>query len=108
MHPNPASRCSGKSKREEVEQPLTLQRRERLDEEEKHRDPQTDTTQDSALRNKSWDKTATPERDGRHNGSLDRKRQLDCDSIIKVKRVKQETVDDQLDSSKALLTDLPS
>lgn len=73
-----------------MEQPLSLQRRERLDEEEKQ------------------NKTATPERDGRRDGSLDRKRQRDCDSAIKAKRVKQEIIDDQLDSSKALLTNLSS
>lgn len=104
----PASCCSHENKREEVEQPLSLHRRERLDEEEKHRDPQTDTAQGSPLKNKFRDKIATPEHDGRRDGSLDRKRQRDCNSAIKAKRVKQEIIDDQLDSSKALLTNLSS
>ncbi|XP_023258093.1 uncharacterized protein LOC111652156 isoform X1 [Seriola lalandi dorsalis] len=102
---SPASCHSHMTKREKLEQPPNLHWRERLDEEEKHRDHHTDTTQGSPLRDKSRDGAVTPEHDGRHGGSLDRKRQLECDSFIKVKRVKQEIVDDQFDPSKTLHTD---
>ncbi|XP_071353046.1 uncharacterized protein [Trachinotus anak] len=99
---SPVSCHSHLTKREEADQPPNLHWREKLDEEKKHRDHQTDTTQDLPLRDKSRD--VTPERDGTQGGSLDRKRQLECDSFVKVKRVKQEIVDDQFDSTKTLHT----
>lgn len=106
---SPASCHSHMTKREKLdweklEQNPNLHWKDRLDEKEKHRGHQTDTARDLPLRDKSRDQTVTPELDGRHCGSLDRKRQLECDSSIKVKRLKQEIVDDQFDSSNTVHT----
>ncbi|XP_044059642.1 uncharacterized protein LOC122879521 isoform X2 [Siniperca chuatsi] len=93
-HPNLASCLSRTTKREQLD-------REKLE----HRGHQTDTTKDLPLRDKSWDRRVTPELDGGCSGSLDRKRQLECDSVLKVKRVKREIVENHFDSSKTLRTD---
>lgn len=101
--PAPASCHSHATKREKLEQPLNLHWKERLAEKEKHGSQPTDTAKDLPLRDKSWDRT--PEADGRRSGSLDRKRPLECDGFITVKRVKQEIGEDRFDSSKTLHTD---
>lgn len=83
-------------KRETLEQPSNLRWKEKAAE-ETHRGQQTDRAKDLPLRDKSWDPAV--ELDGRRGGSVDRKRPLECDSFMKVKRMKQETADNQFDPS---------
>lgn len=83
------------NKREKLEQPLVLNRREELDEKEKHRSQQGETTDISPPRDTYLNPTAEPE----HSGSHGRKRQLEGVSSIQCKRVKQEIVDDRSDPS---------
>lgn len=93
------------TQREELEQPLNLHRREKPDEKEKHRVHKADTVEGSTLRDKPQDRTLSAELDVRRGGSLDRKRRLERDGFIQVKRVKKEKVDDKFDSSKSFHTE---
>ncbi|XP_035857359.1 uncharacterized protein LOC116047567 isoform X2 [Sander lucioperca] len=102
---SPVSFHSRATKREKLEQRPNLHWKEKLDKKKKHGSQQVETTKDLPLKDKSRDRTATLELDGRRSGSLDRKRQPESDSSIKVKRVKQKIVEDQFDSSKTLHTD---
>ncbi|XP_045930488.1 uncharacterized protein LOC123986329 isoform X2 [Micropterus dolomieu] len=90
---------------EKLEQSPNLCCREKLAEKQKHRDHQTDTEKDLPLTDKSWEQTMTQEVNGGRRGLLDRKRQLECHSFIKVKRIRQGIVEDQFGSSKTLCTD---
>ncbi|XP_076591665.1 uncharacterized protein LOC143323613 [Chaetodon auriga] len=83
---------------EKLEQPSNLHWKERLAE-EKHRGQQADRAKDSPLRDKSWDPAVTPEPGSRRSGSLDRKRPLECDGFMEVKRMKQGIEDNQFDPS---------
>ncbi|GLD53371.1 uncharacterized protein AKAME5_000613300 [Lates japonicus] len=85
--PSAASRPSQTTKREKLEQPPSPHWRERLDEREKHRDQRTDTAKDLPLGDKSWDRTVTSELGCRPSASLDRKRKLERDSFMKVKKM---------------------
>ncbi|XP_036932728.1 uncharacterized protein LOC119007276 [Acanthopagrus latus] len=92
--------CSCPTQREKSEQPPNLHWREKLAEKEKQHGRQlTTTAKDLLLRDKSWDQAVTPELDGRHSDSLARKRSLEGDSFVKVKRAKQEYINDQFNSS---------
>ncbi|XP_032368165.1 uncharacterized protein LOC116687121 [Etheostoma spectabile] len=102
---SPVSLHSRTSKREKLEQRPKLHWKEKLNEKKKRGSRQAETTKDLPLKDQSWDQTLTLELDGRHSGSLDRERQPESDSSIKVKRVKQDIVDDQFDSSKTLHPD---
>ncbi|KAK9521000.1 hypothetical protein VZT92_020846 [Zoarces viviparus] len=101
--PPPASVHSRLTRREK--QPPNLHWKEKLEEKEKHGAQQVETTKDLPLRDHSLDPTTTPEPDGRHDVSLDRKRKRECDSSIRVKMVKHEIVDEQFESSTTLYTD---
>ncbi|XP_039639436.1 uncharacterized protein LOC120547795 isoform X2 [Perca fluviatilis] len=102
---SPVAFHSRTAKREKLERRPNLHWKEKLDEKKKPGRQQVETTKDLPLKDKSRDRTATLELDGRHSGSLDRKRQPESDSSVKVKRAKQEIVEDQFDSSKTLHTD---
>ncbi|XP_054868471.1 uncharacterized protein LOC129349370 isoform X2 [Amphiprion ocellaris] len=103
--PSPASCHSRATKREQPDQPPNLHWREKPDEKEKHRSCQTDTMKDLCLTEKSQDPKVTPDLVGRHSSSVYRKRQLECESFIKVKRAKQEILDNQFSGSKNLHSD---
>ncbi|XP_063764028.1 uncharacterized protein LOC134880850 isoform X2 [Eleginops maclovinus] len=89
---SPAPHNSHTNKREKLGQPLEL------DEKVKHRGQQV-KTDISPPRDTYLNQTGTPEPEHRHSGSLGRKRQLECVSSIKPKRVKKEIVDSQPDPS---------
>ncbi|KAM7399191.1 hypothetical protein PAMP_018477 [Pampus punctatissimus] len=75
---------------------------EEEEEEEEHRQQQLDAClKVLPLKEKSWDHTVVPPEPDRRRDTVshDRKRPLECGSFINVKRVKQEVVDDQFDSS---------
>lgn len=86
---------SSVSQREELDQHLTW--KEKLDEKEKHRSQQINKTKDLPLKDKSLDQAAGL--DGRLCSSADRKRQLECNSFLEVKKAKQVAVGNHFDSS---------
>ncbi|XP_067451070.1 uncharacterized protein [Thunnus thynnus] len=95
------------TKKEKLRQLPNLNWKEKRDEKEEHRHHQLDSCLNVLpLKEKSRGHTVvTPELDGRHDTvSHDRKRPLDCGSLIKVKRVKQEVVDDRFDPSLLSMT----
>ncbi|XP_061575498.1 uncharacterized protein LOC133441835 isoform X2 [Cololabis saira] len=75
---------------------------------EEHTGSQTDTRKHLPLRGNSWDAEMIPELKGRSRGSLDRKRQLERENFIKVKRMKKETEDSWSGSSATLHSDSSS
>ncbi|XP_070826979.1 uncharacterized protein [Chaetodon trifascialis] len=83
---------------EKLEQPSNLYWKQKLAE-EKHRGQQTDRAKDLPLRDKCWDPAVTPEPGGGRGGSLDRKRPLECDGFMEVKRMKQGIENNQFDPS---------
>lgn len=96
--------CSCPTQREKPEKPPNLHWREKLAETEKqHRSQLTATPKDLLLRDQrsliSWDQAVTPEPDGRHSDSLNRKRSLEGNSFVRIKRAKQEYINDQFNSS---------
>ncbi|CAJ1065276.1 uncharacterized protein LOC117825779 [Xyrichtys novacula] len=96
-HPfDPSLPChSDMSKTVELDQLQHPLWKEKLDE-EKHRSQQINKTKDLPLKDKSLDQTVTA---GRLANSTVRRRQLDCDSFLDVKRAKKEEVKDHFESS---------
>lgn len=105
--PEPNTSCPSEppAKREELDCKKPEQRRERLTVEEKHSGPHSDTAQDSPARDKSSDPAVTPDPGSRHSGSADRKRPRECDSVVKVKRLKHEGADNLVYNAKTLHPD---
>ncbi|XP_041669161.1 uncharacterized protein LOC121526577 [Cheilinus undulatus] len=99
LHTSSQSSCqSGTMKREELEHPHELQK-EKPDDKERSRSQQINKTKDLPLRDRSWDQTLAAGLDGWLGSSTDRKRQLESDSFVEVKRLKRESVEDSFDSS---------
>ncbi|XP_034557607.1 uncharacterized protein LOC117825779 [Notolabrus celidotus] len=98
LHTSSLAPChSDTSKREDLDEHQHPLWKEKVDEKEKHRSQQINKTKDLPLKDKSVDQTAGL--DGRLGSSTDRKRQLECNGLLKVKKARQETVGDHFDSS---------
>ncbi|KAM4566066.1 uncharacterized protein PAE49_009854 [Odontesthes bonariensis] len=89
----------------DVDRPAKRLLKKKVDGKERDISNQTDVTKDLPFRDKSWHPQVIPELDGGRIGSLGRKRKLEDDGFLQVKRVKQETEDNQSDSSLTLHSD---
>ncbi|XP_065816721.1 uncharacterized protein [Labrus bergylta] len=98
LHTSSPATCQS-GNREELEHHWHLLWKEKLDEKEKRRSQQINQTKDLTPRDKSRDQTVTAGLGERLGSSAVRKRQLECDSFLEVKRLKQETVEDNFGSS---------